>query len=50
MNCSHTTAYNATGKVEKLITIHNFLVATDNQATIFFHPGYTVNYYIFFLY
>jgi hypothetical protein len=25
------------GKVEKLINIHNFLVATDNQATIFFH-------------
>jgi len=47
MNCIHTKAYNAMGKVERLITIDNFLVATDNQATVFFHPGRTVNYYIF---
>jgi len=50
MNCIHTTAYYAMGKIEKLVTIDNFLVATDNQATIFFHPSCTVNYYVFFLY
>ena len=47
MNCIHTKTYNAMGKAERLITIDNFLVATDNQATVFFHPGRTVNYYIF---